>query len=303
MKKKYFTGRKNLNQHIKKAHRSKEIVCSTCNLTFSQDSDFLRHHATCNVTYVCALCNKEYKTNDRLLVHLKRNHPTLHEQYKEQRKLQRGSSKRVAETVTCDSKRTKRDTESIKKDLSEYICESPKRSFATQTLVPEDSIKNDVTLPSWGFKGERSDDMDRNYSTIETQTVFEDLLSLRSQNSEEDSLFFSETVSLSDIQTQTFPVEFGLSRKETITSETQTRTQSPDLSIKETQTCFCLYDSPKLNFKLFDSVQSSPSSVNLTSTETQTADMCKSTVKSDVLLSFNSTETQTCFEEGMEKDL
>lgn len=300
---KYFSGRKYLNQHLNKAHKSKEdLLCATCHLTFGSETEYLRHLKTCNVTYVCALCNIEYRNNERLLVHLKRKHPTLHQQYKEQRKLDR-SCKRASETVTGEPKRPKKEPDPLKKDANEYVfCDSPKRSFATQTLTSQDNIKNDVALPPWAFRSEKSDDIDRNYSTIETQTVFEDLLSLKSQNSEEDSIFFSETVSLSDIQTQTFPVEFGLSRKETITSETQTRERSPDWNIKETQTCFCLYDSPKLGFRLFDSVHSSPSSCHLTSTETQTAEFNRSAVKSDVLLSFNSAETQTCFEEGP-KDL
>ncbi|KAG7306818.1 hypothetical protein JYU34_008263 [Plutella xylostella] len=293
-RKKHFTGRKYLNQHLNKVHRSKNIQCKTCRLNFSTESEFLRHQATCNVTYICAVCNTEYKTNERLLVHLKRRHPELHEQYKEQRKLSR-SLKRVSETITCDTKKFKSDC--FKESHTEYACDSPKRSLATQTLN-EANIKNDVALPMW-MKTDKSEDMDRNFSTIETQTVFEDMLSVKSQNSE-DSLFFSETVSLSDIQTQTFPLEFGLSRKETNSSETQTGDKSPDLSIKETQTCFCLCDSPKINFKLFDSVTSSPltlSHLNLTSTETQTLDD-RCVGKSDVMLSFNSAETQTCFEDN-----
>uniref|UniRef100_A0A2A4IUZ5 Uncharacterized protein n=1 Tax=Heliothis virescens TaxID=7102 RepID=A0A2A4IUZ5_HELVI len=166
------------------------------------------------------------------------------------------------------------------------FCDSPKKSSATQ--IPED-IKNDVTLPAWQSNETKTDE-------ISTQVAFEDLLSLKSQNSE-DEIFFSEGVSLSDIQTQTFPLEFGLSRSNKETQSCKnSETQSPDLSIKETQTCCCHYDSPKPNFKLFDSLSSSPASVNHTSTETQTGDL-KMTLKSDVLLNFISTETQTCSDE------
>ncbi|XP_063371985.1 uncharacterized protein LOC134660189 [Cydia amplana] len=264
-KNKFFTERKYLNQHYNKVHRSK-IVCGQCSLSFT-DSEYERHLKVCNVTYLCQICNIEYKNNERLLVHLMRKHPQIHEEYK------RGRKKKISETTT-ECKRIK-----IEEKL-DYICDSPKRTLATQTR-PEENIKNDVALPSWKSDGEAKTD------EISTQTVFEDLLSLKSQTSEDDSIFFSETVSLSDIQTQTFPIEFGLSR---CNKETATETQSPDLSIKETQTCLCLYDS---KFKLFDSVSSSP--LTLTSTETQTGD--KFGVKDDML--FHSTETQTCFEEEL----
>lgn len=204
----------------------------------------------------------------------------MHEQYKRDKK----AKKRIAETVT-ECKKVKMD------DKVDYMYDSPKRSLATQTK-PEDNIRNDVALPSWRTDNEAKTD------EISTQTVFEDLLSLKSQTSEDD-MYFSETVSLSDIQTQTFPIEFGLSKsnKETITSETQ----SPDLSIKETQTCVCLCDTPRLNFKPFDSVSSSPLSISLASAETQTGEF-KFDVKSDDLLSFHSTETQTCFDEELGKE-
>ncbi|XP_037293007.1 uncharacterized protein LOC115450085 [Manduca sexta] len=269
---KWFSERKFLNQHYKKVHRRKLFQCRYCSEGFSAQPDYRRHMTICNLKYPCEICNTEYKNREKYLVHLLRKHPDLHKKYK--------AEKRKSKLVN-DSKKAKNDE---KFDF----CDSPKRTFATQTLSPEDTIKNDVALPSWqSLPGKSEDEIKRD--EISTQTVFEDLLSLKSQTSE-DEIYFSETVSLSDIQTQTFPVEFGLSRsnKETLTNETQ----SPDLSIKETQTCLCLYDSPKFNYKLFDSISSSPSSLNLTSTETQTSEF-KSTVKSDVLLSFNSAETQT----------
>lgn len=250
-------------------------------MKFSTVTQFNGHLKTCNMKFSCNACDVTYNTNEKLLVHLLRRHPDLHKQYKDERR----TSKRKIK-LELEAKKAKLD------EKLDYMCDSPKRSFATQTR-PEENIKNDVTLASWDSNPSKSDKTDE----ISTQTVFEDLLSLKSQNSEDESIFFAETVSLSDIQTQTFPIEFGLSRsnKVTITSETQ----SPDLSIKETQTCYCLYDSPK--FRLFDSVSSSPASINLTSTQTQTLEL-KSEVKSEDLLSFNSAETQTCFDDGDCKD-
>lgn len=269
--KKWFNERKFLNQHFNKVHKSRDFHCDNCQEDFTTTTEFNRHLKSCNVVFNCDICNLQYKTNERLLVHLMRHHPVLHEEYKKAKKA--GKRKSVPDN---EAKKVKYD------NFNEYLMDSPKRSFATQTLDPIDSIKNDVALPSWQTPSKTDE--------ISTQTVFEDLLSLKSQNSEDDSIFFSETVSLSDIQTQTFP-EFGLSRsnKETITEN------QIDLSIKGTQTCFCYCDSPKSSFRLFESVSSSPS--NLTSTETQTGEF-KSTVKSDVMLSFSSAETQTCFDEG-----
>ncbi|XP_059047302.1 uncharacterized protein LOC131842754 [Achroia grisella] len=281
-KNKYFSGRKFLNQHYNKVHSIKKY-CETCKLGFSTDIEFYRHVNTCNTTFSCQLCDVHYNTNEKLLVHLMRRHPELHKQYKERRK----ANKRKSEV---EGEGKKRKTECDK--LPEFICDSPKRSFATQTL--SDNIKNDVALPSWQSLGGRSEVYETKTDEISTQTVFEDLLSLKSQTSEDESMFFSETVLLSDIQTQTFPLEFGLSRSN---KETITETQPLDWCIKETQTCYC-HDSPK-PLRLFDSISSSPSSNNLTSTETQTAE--RSLVKSDVLLSFNSAETQTSFDDELGK--
>ncbi|XP_045783521.1 uncharacterized protein LOC123879689 isoform X1 [Maniola jurtina] len=320
---KHFTGRKYLNQHIFKVHRDK-IICDACNLAFFNDVDFKRHLKTCNSIFMCQACDKPFKTYESFLVHLLRKHPELHKQYMVERKAEkrgldtRFDAKKVKIKKTCsnktdlyldkaeksnsesnvDTKKIKTDknkTESDKLDKSEFFCDSPKRSFATQTLDFEKHIKNDVTLPSW--QAEKSDDTKKD--EMSTQTVFEDLLSLKSNMSEDDAMF-SDSVSLSDIQTQTLPLEFGLSRsnKETITSETQ----SPDLSIKETQTCLCLYDSPKPNFRCTESVSSSPSTFNmLTSTETQTLDL-RGSFYND-FLSFSSAETQTCFDDDGNKDL
>ncbi|KPJ05375.1 ATM interactor [Papilio xuthus] len=268
---KYFSGRKFLNQHYNNVHKSKSINCDKCELTFPTKTAFERHLQTCNLTYECKSCHQVYKTNDRLLVHLMRKHPVIHKQYKIERKAE------------------KRKLKTESKPEMEYFCDSPKRSFATQTLKPEDNIKNDITLPSWPEKSDET-----KTDEISTQTVFEDLLSLKSQASEDDTIYFCESVS--DIQTQTFSKEFDLntSNKETLTSETQ----SPDLSIKETQTCLCLYDSPKFNCKLFDSVSSSPV-MNLTSTETQTANFGSI----DAFLGFNTAETQTSFDEILDSEL
>lgn len=288
-RKKWFSGRKFLNQHFNKVHRDKIFHCTTCNSAFSTNSDYTRHLKGCNLQYICHICNISYSTNEKYLVHLLRKHPEYHKKYKMDRRAEKRKSK-----LENENKKVRSNSEK----MADYICDSPKRTFATQTLNAVDSIKNDVSLSSW--RCSVKSDYETKTDEISTQTVFEDLLSLKSQTSEDESIFFSETVSLSDIQTQTFPIEFGLSRsnKETITSETQ----SPDLSIKETQTCVCLYDPPKLNFRLFDSVSSSPSNSNLTSTETQTGEL-RTSLRSDVLLSFNSTETQTCFDETSNNDL
>ena len=266
-KEKFFNGRKYLNQHIFKVHKEKLFLCNHCGLNFSNEAECKRHSNICNYIYICQVCNKEFKTNDRLLVHLLRKHPDLHKQYKSEK------AEKRKKTMSCNSKKLKIETEID-------ICDSPKRSFATQTLLK--NLKNDVTL-SWQPEkfGTKKDE-------ISTQTVFEHH-PFSSIKSEEDSIFFSETVSLSDIQTQTIPFEFGLSRsnKETLTSETQ----SPDLSIKETQTCFCLSKSIKCDGFL--------NNFCTTSTETQTLDF---RLDND-LLSFNSTETQTYFDDDINKGL
>ncbi|CAG9790650.1 unnamed protein product [Diatraea saccharalis] len=288
---KWFSGRKFLNQHYRKVHNRKIFTCPVCNLKFSSGSDYNRHLKTCNMTFSCTACNAKYNCSEKLTVHLMRKHPELHKRFKEERKANKRKAKQESET-----KKAKTNSEK----LAEFICDSPKRTSATQTLNIEECIKNDFPLVPWNSIPGKNDSNESKKDEISTQTVFEDLLSIKSQTSEDESIFFSETVSLSDIQTQTFPLEFGLSRsnKETITSETQ----SPSLSIKETQTCFCLYDSPKPNYRLFDSISSSPCSINLTSTETQTAEM-KSNIKSDVLLSFNSAETQTHFTDDIDNDI
>lgn len=233
------------------------------------------------MVFVCEDCNKQYSKRERLLVHLLRHHPKTHQEYKNARKAEKRTA--TAETVV---KKPKLAVESL------FESDSPKRSFATQTLDPRSSIKNDVRLPSW----------QNNNTEISTQTGFEDMLSVK-PDSEDESLFYSETT-LSDIQTQTFPLEFGLfvnrSHKETLT-------ESVDMSIKGTQTCLCYCDSPKMNFGALDSVSqfSSPRSGNVTSTETQTADFGSdlSSHSPDMLLSLNSTETQTCFNEAFKESL
>ncbi|GBP88366.1 Zinc finger protein GLI4 [Eumeta japonica] len=242
-------------------------------------------------TFICSFCEAAYKTEDRLSVHILRKHPSVYEQYKIEKKRKRSmdNSRSLKKTKTATQDQCCNTNENL---YTEYICDSPKRSFATQTLNAQDTsncVKNDISL-AWQEKKPN-----KNISTSETQTVFEDTLSLKSGNSEEDIFF--ENGSLSDIQTQTWPIEFGLSRpcKVKNNSHTQTRADSPDLNIKETQTCYCLMDSPKsvFNFsKYFDSVSSSPS-MNFTSTETQTAEFSRYNLKSDVLLSFSSAQTQT----------
>ncbi|XP_047040176.1 zinc finger protein GAI-ASSOCIATED FACTOR 1-like [Helicoverpa zea] len=303
-KNKWFSGRKFLNQHINKVHKAKTFHCNECNQCFATETEFVRHSKICNFVFICQICDTKYSTNEKLMVHLKRKHPNVHQLYKnekaEKRKLERTKEAKRAKNVPSETEMatatlitTEIDPKSILENwkFNEKIpkneltfCDSPKKSSATQ--IPED-IKNDVTLPSWQSNETKTDE-------ISTQVAFEDLLSLKSQNSE-DEIFFSEAVSLSDIQTQTFPVEFGLSRSNKETQSCKnSETQSPDLSIKETQTCSCHYDSPRPNFRLFDSLSSSPASINHTSTETQTGDS-RLAMKSDVLLS--STETQTCFDE------
>ncbi|KAJ8705001.1 hypothetical protein PYW08_012321 [Mythimna loreyi] len=315
-KKKWFSGRKYLNQHMNKVHKTKTYFCNDCSQCFATETELQRHLKCCNFVYICEMCDTKYNTNEKLMVHLKRKHPNVHQMYKnekaEKRKSENGNETKkkkideetnstpdtvVTEQVTGGTvtetwifNEAERKNEKSVKTQEIDICDSPKKSSATQ--IPED-IRNDVTLPSWQSKNEFETKTDE----ISTQVAFEDLLSLKSQNSE-DEIFFSDPVSLSDIQTQTFPLEFGLSRSNKETQSCKnSQTQSPDLSIKETQTCFCHYDSPKPNFRLFDSLSSSPASINQTSAETQTADP-RHTVKSDVLLSFSSAETQTCFDDS-----
>ncbi|XP_053622818.1 uncharacterized protein LOC128682230 [Plodia interpunctella] len=264
---KYFTERKYLNQHYNKVHRSKDIKCEKCNQSFINTAKFYKHLNTCNIVYSCQICDKYYKAHEQLIVHLMRRHPDVHKQYKESRALKR--------KINSNFENKKQKTDDQK--LNELFCDSPKRTSATQTSTLEDSLKNDVIF--W-----KNDNYDTKKDEISTQTVFEDLLSLKSVTSEDDSIFFSETVSLSDIHTQTLPVDFGRSHKETITDSSYL-----DLTIKETQTCCCL-DSPKL-FKLCDAMSKS--------TETQTAERLM--VKSDVLLSC-STETQTYFDGDFDKN-
>lgn len=266
-----------MNQHYNKVHKSKIFHCDKCEIDFATTAEFNRHHNTCTMVFSCEECSKVYNNRDRLLVHLMRRHPDKHREYKDAKK----AEKRKAVTQIMTNKPKMASVESL------FETDSPKRSFATQTLNLKDTIKNDVTLSPWQSAN----------NEISTQTGFEDLLSLKS-NSEDESLFYSETT-LSDIQTQTFPLEFGLvinrSHKETLT-------ETLDISIKGTQTYFCYFDSPKVPIGDLDSVSSSSRSGKLTSTETQTADY-KSSVKSDVLLSLNSTETQTCFEEAFKESL
>lgn len=261
---KRFTGRKFLNQHLNKVHGGPALSCGGCQLNFPNAKAYAKHLDKCNFKYECNVCRKEFKTNDRLIVHLMRKHPLLHQQYKMERRAERQETKRARETD------------------SDLVHDNPKRSSSTQTLTSP-GIKNDVILPSW-LDEPKTDE-------ISTQTAL-DLL--RSQD--EDSMCFPEAVLLNDTQTQTFPLEFGLStsNKGTLTSETQ----SPDLSIKETQTCCCLYESPRFSARLFDSVSSSPV-LSLTSTETQTAGVSPNF---DALLGSTCAETQTSFEELLEKE-
>ncbi|KAH9635912.1 hypothetical protein HF086_002472 [Spodoptera exigua] len=299
-KKKWFSGRKFLNQHIKKVHKTKSFLCNDCGLRFSTETDFQRHSKSCNYVFLCRICDVKYNTNEKLMVHLKRKHPTVHRIYKaekaEKRKLENGteSKKRNKKQETLVNEEIDTETVTEAWNFNDENCKSDKiknqadskKSFATQ--IPE-QITNDVALHSWAPK-----DYETKTDEISTQVGFEDLLSIKSQNCVDD-IFFSESVSLSDIQTQTFPVEFGLSRSDKETQSLSSQTQSPDLNFKETQTCFC-HDGGR-NFKIFDSLSSSPASINFTSTETQTQEL-RSSVRSDVLLSFSSAETQTCFEDN-----
>lgn len=265
-KNKHFKERKQLNQHLHKVHCKKSFTCNLCSGSFVKEAELLRHMKVCNDEYKCDVCNVKYRKKEAYIVHLLRKHPDLHKEYKLANKRLRDSKKGVVQAKKCR--------------IDDDNGGSPKRSFATQTLNDGEakSIKSDISLyPNDQEYAKGIDDMERHFSTIETQTVFENLLSIKSQNSEDDSLF-------PDIQTQTWP-----NKKET----------NSDSTIKETQTCLCLYDSrssfPK---SIFNSASSSPTR-QLTSTETQTNDAHRyRNIKSDVLLSFSSTETQTCFEGG-----
>ncbi|XP_075989898.1 uncharacterized protein LOC142985548 [Anticarsia gemmatalis] len=369
--KKYFSGRKFLNQHYNRIHKEKQFNCESCNAQFAMTTDYERHLKSCNLVFMCSICHVSYATNESYLVHLKRKHPDLHKQYKLEKKAKK---RRVCNTENVKRKRKKSKSDMAtlavkdKEDVATPVVKETE-SVATQeikegslaTPTDEDDSQPLATLkstniPSWQLQenfeieipiefsepeidveikseeeetivdgiiddepevyhseltntfknsstqipedlSETSLPWNKNYFEIQTddmstQTVFEDLLSIKSQQSE-DEIFFSESVSLSDIQTQTLPFDFALNR---CNKETQSCIPvSPDLSIKETQTCLCLSESTKQNFRLFDSLSSSPGSSNLTSTETQTHDP-RMSVKSDVLLSFSSAQTQTCFD-------
>lgn len=143
------------------------------------------------------------------------------------------------------------------------------------------NVANTVPSSSWSNKN----DLDKLFNQ-----------SMRSQNSEEE-IYFSESVCLFDIHTQTTPFDYNLFRSDKETQSSQSQTQSPDLSIKETQTCFCLFDAPKFNFGQFvDNLPSNSASNNVTSIETQTSEF-GIRLRSDVLLSFSSAGTQTYFGE------
>lgn len=280
---KCFSGRKFLNQHHNKVHLVKGIVCKDCNTSFSIDVDYQRHKKTCNFVFICQICNVKYSNNEALLVHLMRKHPDVHKMYKNERKAEK---RRLTENsdqnevtkvpnftpVTTYSEKQNTKTTTSSENL-EFKLDSPKKA---STQVQE--IANDVTLLSWPNYEPRTDDNS-------TQT-FENTISMN------EDMYFPEIISLSDIQTQT--LEFGLSKSNKETQIKNSETQSPDLSIKETQTCFCHHDAPKTNFRLFE---------NLTSTETQTQSADRFSVKSDVLLSFNSAETQTCFDDSSNDSL
>lgn len=162
-----------------------------------------------------------------------------------------------------------------------------KRSSGTQ--MPE-CIPNDETLSSWTTKI----DFEMQTDGISTQTVLDEILSLKPQNGE-DEVFFSGSVS--DTQTQTFASEFALNRcnKETQYSMSLT---APDSSFKETQTCVCFCLSSRPNCRHFDCPSSNPGCCSVISAETQTVDS-RRLINADVMFSCSSAETQTCFDGGM----
>lgn len=171
--KKHFAKRKQLNQHFNKVHKDK-IVCGRCNLKFSNDVVYKNHLNSCNFLHWCQVCDKKYMTDERLMVHLMRNHPELHRQYKKEK-----AEKRKSDAHSLRKKARKAD------DSDDLM---PKRSSATQTLQ---NVKNNVLL-SWQPDSETKTD------EISTQTVFEELLKTQS---EDELIYGSLTLS-----------EFGLSR-------------------------------------------------------------------------------------------
>ncbi|CAF4943625.1 unnamed protein product [Pieris macdunnoughi] len=170
---KYFSKRKQLNQHFSKVHKDK-IVCGHCNLKFSKDIDYKHHLKSCNYLHWCQVCDKKYVSDERLMVHLMRNHPEFHKRYKRDK-----AEKRKSEAQSLQKKAKKAEEEDL----------ILKRSSATQTL---EKIKNNVLL-SWQSDSETKTD------EISTQTVFDE--SFKSQTSEDESLCGSLTLS-----------EFGLSK-------------------------------------------------------------------------------------------
>ena len=78
MEKEFFTTRKHLCQHYFKVHNTGKIICtnSGCNKKFSTVQLRNLHLKNCGKTFTCH-CGSSYNSNEALLTHLKRKHPTI----------------------------------------------------------------------------------------------------------------------------------------------------------------------------------------------------------------------------------
>lgn len=78
MEKEYFTTRKHLFQHYFKVHNTGKFLCTNINCDKKFSTELLRnlHLKNCGKTFTCH-CGCSYNSNEALLTHQKRKHPTI----------------------------------------------------------------------------------------------------------------------------------------------------------------------------------------------------------------------------------
>lgn len=78
MEKEYFTTRKHLHQHYFKVHNTGKFICSntSCDKKFSTELLRNLHLKNCGKTFSCH-CGGSFNSNEALLTHQKRKHPTI----------------------------------------------------------------------------------------------------------------------------------------------------------------------------------------------------------------------------------
>lgn len=78
MEKEYFTTRKHLYQHYFKVHNTGKFLCTNNNCDKAFSTELLRnlHLKNCGKTFTCH-CGSFYNSNEALLTHQKRKHPTI----------------------------------------------------------------------------------------------------------------------------------------------------------------------------------------------------------------------------------